>query len=125
MKLANLILLVLFPAALLAQEEGLYATLNGVQVRFAAKMEPPGSVVGELPGTITAPKDGVVHRLIGDPPNRRQFGYDLRLDLLPDPQTVRLRIGPLTVLGVQQGWTQLAPRSEERRVGKECRSNPA
>jgi hypothetical protein len=109
MKLVNLIFVVLFPAALLAQEEGLYATLNGVQVRFGAKMEPPGSVVGELPGTITAPKHGVVHRLISDPPNRRQFGYDLRLDLLPDPQTVRLRIEPLTVLGVQQGWTQLAP----------------
>ena len=109
MKPANLVFLVLFPVALLAQESTLTATVNGVEVQFATKMEPRGNVVERFPGAVAPTKDGVVHRMISDRPNRRQFGYDLRLDLLPAPQTVRLRIEPLTVLGAPAGWTLLAP----------------
>jgi hypothetical protein len=109
MKPANLVLVVLFPVALLAQESTLTATVNGVIVQFATKMEPPGNVAARFPGAVAPGKDGVVHRMIKDGPNRRQFGYDLRLDLLPNPQTVRLRIEPLTLLSAPAGWTLLAP----------------
>jgi hypothetical protein len=106
MKPVNLLLLGFFAVGLFAQEHKLTAFSNGVEVEFLAKVEPDGGV--SLPGAVAVEKDGTVHRQISDRQNRRQFGYNLRVEPLPDPQTVRVRIAPLTLFGTLDGWTSIA-----------------
>jgi len=83
---------------------------NGLEIQFVTKLEPPGSGVDRLPGGVVIPANdyGRVHRSITDAAHHRSFGYDLVLESLPDPQTLRLRIEPPGLPG-NPGETLLAP----------------
>src|SRR3712207_7470264 len=59
----------------------------------------------------------ILHRLVGRPHRRQRTGEELRIRVLEDERDLEplLHIEP----GVRE---ERLPRSEERRVGKECRS---
>lgn len=108
--------LFLFVTALPAQQSTLRVYLNAIEIRFETRLEPPANGADRFPGGVVVDRDELqspghrrVHRSITDATHRRSFGYDLILESMPDPQTVRLRFEPLSVVTANPGETLLAP----------------
>ena len=115
MRLSRPLWLVLCAAVLPAQQSGLTVFYNEIEIHFETKLEPPGNPADRFPDGVVVDRPGLqapgqrrVHRTISDVPHGSYFGYDLVMESLPDPQTVRLRIEPLTKASVP-GARLLAP----------------
>lgn len=102
--------------AVWGQESTLSVTLNGIEVRFLTKVEPPGdNARSQLPGgvVINPSAPDRAHHTITDSANKRYFGYDLRVEPRGDGNTVQLWIEPLSGararVPIEPGWTLITP----------------
>ena len=76
-------------------------------------LDPAFPELGKMGGG-TIGGDGVIHRFMTDPRQRVYFGYDILIDVLPQPNTYRITFSQLTSDSVRDilgndvsAWTQL------------------
>lgn len=111
MPVRTLFCIALFSGFLAAQERPLSVTLQGMELRFAARVEPAGSSTGKFSGGVMPTARGV-HRLISDIADKQELGYDVLLEPLVDGQTMQLTFKPLNVtpdVPIEPGYKLLPP----------------
>src|SRR5258708_5656028 len=87
------------------------AKWNGIELQFAAKLEPPGPAsMNELRGAVLTGPDRP-HRLIFDAGSKRYFVYDLVVKPIGDQKVLQIRLEPPSLtaqqLGVDPTWTKM------------------
>jgi hypothetical protein len=71
-------------------------------------LEPPVPALADGVGTLVLLRNGIIHRVVLDPPRRVYFGYDVAVTPLPAKDSYRIEFQPLS----------LAPSDRQRVLGE-------